>query len=315
MAPEVEVLIPSWNREASLARALRSLADQSEDCSVCVIDNGSEDGSVAMVRRDFPDARCVALGANAGFGTAINAGARTSEAELLVLLNNDAVADRDFVACIRAAHRREGAEMVAACLRRGDGRVDTLGVQVDQSLIAYELGHGAPYEPAILEGAAPLGPTGGAGGFRRDALLEVGGFDEAIFAYLEDVDLALRMRLAGMSCTTAYDAFAWHEHAGTLGSGSAAKNRLIGRARGHLLWKHGASLGLRERARGALLDAVVYAGQAVFDRNLAGVRGRLDARARRGPGTRPDADPRFEWVPLSRMSAGKSLRLKLARRR
>ena len=314
MAAAAEVIIPNWNGAAGLGRALGSLAAQSEPCDVCVVDNGSRDESVAMVRRDFPGVRLLELEDNTGFGTAVNAGAQGSAAEMLVLLNNDAVADRHFVALILAAHRSQGAEMIAACLRRRDGRVDSLGVQVDQSLIAYELGHGEPYEPDSPPAAAPLGPTGGAAGYRRDAFLDAGGFDEAIFAYLEDVDLALRMRLAGMSCATAYGAFAWHEHAGTLGSGSAAKNRLIGRARGRLLWKHGASLGLRARARGALLDAVVYAGQAVIDRNAASVRGRLDARRDRDD-RRPAADPRFARLPLARMPVGESLRLKLARRR
>lgn len=315
MGGEAEVLIPSWNRAESLARTLRSLAEQSEACAVCVIDNGSEDGTAAMVRRDFPEVRLVELGVNAGFGAAINAGARDSEAELLILLNNDAVADGSFTAALLAAHRSQGAEMIAACLRQPDGRIDTLGVRVDHSLIAYELGHGSPYEPGSLEGADPLGPTGGAGAYRRQAFLEVGGFDEAIFAYLEDVDLALRMRLAGMRCATAYDAFAWHEHAGTLGSGSAAKNRLMGRARDRLLWKHGRNLGARARARGALLDAAVYAGQAVIDRNAGALRGRIEGRRRRPRGMRPGPDTRFEGVPLSPMTMRESLRLKLARRR
>ena len=310
----VEVLIPNWNRASLLPVVLDSLRAQSATPAVCVIDNGSSDGSADMVEHDFPDVRVIRLSKNLGFGAAVNAGARSSRADLIALLNNDAVADAHFVERIDATSRSSGAEMIAACLRQPDGSVDTLGVVLDQSLVPYDLAHGEPYAAAANSDLVPFAPCGGAASFTREAFLRIGGFDETLFAYLEDVDLGIRMRLAGMRCAAAYGAFAWHEHSATLGSGTAAKNRLVGRGRGYLLWKYGANLSRSERMRGLLIDGVVYAGQAVLDRNLGAIHGRMAARRSRPSRSRPLPAPGFASLPLARIGLAKSLRLKLSRR-
>ena len=102
--------------------------------------------------------------------------------------------------------------------------------------------------------ADPLGPSGAAAAFDRAAFLECGGFDERLFAYWEDVDLVLRLRLAGARCVLVPDARAVHSHSATLGSGSARKNYLTGFGRGYVLRKWGVlsgqARGRRGRARG-----------------------------------------------------------------
>jgi N-acetylglucosaminyl-diphospho-decaprenol L-rhamnosyltransferase len=296
-----------------LGRALDSVRRQTATAGVCVVDNGSRDGSREMVRAEHPEVRLLELGRNRGFGSAVNAAARSSEAEVVCLLNNDAVADESFVEELLSVAEESGAEAVAGCLRRPDGTIDSAGVQVDRSLIAYDHLHGEPYPPPPGV-AAPLGPCGGAAAFDRAALREEGGYDEGFFAYLEDVDLAVRMRLAGMRCEIAPRAFAWHHHAGTLGAGSSAKNRLLGRGRGRLLWKHGGALPVGARARGHLVDAVTYAGQVALDRNVGAVRGRLDERrAHRGEERPPPGE--LSRLPLLRLSAVESLRRRWGRAR
>ena len=312
-APDIEVLIPHHNRAASLARTLDALAAQTLRAEVCVIDNASTDGTAEMLSGGHPEVRVVSLAANLGFGAAINRGAETSRARLLVLLNNDAVPDARFIELIEAAQRGTGAEMVAACLRSPDGRVESLGVEVDRSLNAYDAGHGGDFEPGVA--AEPLGPTGGAGAYLRAAFNEVGGFDETIFAYLEDVDLAIRMRLAGMTCAVQPAAFAYHEHSATLGARSAAKNELVGFARGYLLWKHGRSLPVGARAWAHATDAIVYLGKAVMDRNVSALRGRLRARRVTRSRERPGANPALGSLPLLDLGRRASLRRRLERRR
>lgn len=311
---EIEVLIPSWNGAERLAEALGSLRGQTLRPDVCVVDNGSTDHTPEVLA-EFAEVRSVRLERNAGFGPALNRGVGGSGARLLIFLNNDAVADRRFVEEVAAVQERTGAEMVAACLRRPDGRIETLGVEVDESLVAYDFLHGEPYghhDPGAI--GDPLAPSGGAGAFLREAFLEAGGFDEAIFAYLEDVDLGLRMRISGMRCAIAYRAFARHEHSGTLGARSEAKNFHLGWSRGYLLWKHGAGLGRRARLRGLVLDGCAYAGKALIDRNLGAFRGRLEARRRYRREERPPPDPRLEAVPLARVGLVEGLRRRLARR-
>ena len=313
MSGAVEVLIPHHSGREQLRRALESLRRQTVPAAVCVLDNGSTDGSREMLVSDYPAVRVVALGENRGFGAAVNAGAHSSEARMVCLLNNDAEADERFVEELLAAGAESGAEAVAGVLRLPDGTIDSAGVQADRSLVAYDHLHGEPYPPPAA-GAAPLGPSGGAAAFDRDAFLRLGGFDEGFFAYLEDVDLALRLRLAGLGCALAPRAFAWHRHAGTLGAGSAGKNRLLGRGRGRLLWKYGGALPPAARARGALIDGITYAGQAALDRNLGAVRGRLEEGRAHRHEPRP-ATPDLSPLPLLELGAVDSLRRRWGRGR
>lgn len=314
---DIEVLIPTWNGRQRLRRTLCSLRRQTLKAAITVVDNGSDDGTAAMVGRDFSDVGLLPLGRNHGFGPALNRGVERSGARLLVFLNDDAVADCSFVERIAAKQRETGAEMVAGCLLRPDGAIESAGVAVDRSLIAYDLLHGAPYDPADpeLEQIEPLAPSGGAGAYLREAFLAVGGFDEEIFAYLEDVELGLRMRKSGMRCRFAPRAFAWHEHSATLGGGTAAKNALLARNRAYLVWKHGAGLPLSARARGALIDGVVSVGKVAIDRNLGAVRGHLAARRRYRRRSRPGPDPRLARVPTLDIGSAESLRRRLGRRR
>jgi N-acetylglucosaminyl-diphospho-decaprenol L-rhamnosyltransferase len=312
-AAEVEVVIPHHRGRESLRRTLASLERQSAVPAVCVADNGSGDGSREMIAAEHPSARVLELGENRGFGAAVNAAARSSEARLICLLNNDAEADERFCEELAGAAARSGAAAVAGVLRLPDGTIDSAGVEADRSLVAYDHLHGEPYPPPA--GARdPLGPCGGAAGFDREAFLALGGFDEGFFAYLEDLDLAIRMRLAGIACVLAPAAFAWHRHAGTLGAGSAGKNRLLGRGRGRLLWKHGAGLGTRARARGLAVDGVTYAGQLVLDRNAAAIRGRVEERRAHRGERRPEG-AELARLPLLELGAAESLRRRWSRGR
>ena len=307
-----EVLIPHHGGRDQLRGALESLCRQSVPAGVCVIDNGSNDGSREMLAGEFPESRVLELGSNRGFGAALNAGVRSSEAATVVLLNNDAVADERFVETLVQTARETG--VAAGCLRLADGTIDSAGVDADQSLVAYDHLHGASYPPPA--GARdPLGPCGGAAAFDRETFLRIGGFDEGFFAYLEDVDLAIRLRLEGIACVAAPDAFAWHRHAGTLGAGSAEKNRLLGAGRGRLLWKYGKALPTSARLRGFVIDGVTYAGQIAVDRNAGALKGRLAERRAHGGEPRRAEIGGLDGVSLLRVGMGDSLRRRWARGR
>lgn len=311
MGAATEVVIPTFNGLAVLRESLAALAGEGAT-GVCVVDNGSSDGTVTALRTEFPACRVVPLSRNLGFGAAVNRGIETSEADHVVLLNNDAIVRPGFVGSLLEAGARSGAEMVAGCLVARDGSIETLGTQIDQSLIAYDHLHSRPWR-ADAGGRDPepvLGPCGGAALFEREAFLSVGGFDERIFAYLEDVELGIRMRLAGMRLAVAPDAVAVHEHSSTLGSGSERKNYLLGWSRGYILRRHGAKLTRRSRVRGAAIESVVYAGKAAIDRNLGAIRGRL--RAARIEDERLTGD--LAGVPLLELSIAEALRRRLARR-
>lgn len=305
-----EVVIPHTAGPERLEAVLSDLRAQSAGHQVCVVDNAApaESGEVARAA----GARVVEMGANAGFGRAVNEAVRTSDAGVVVFLNDDCRPEPGFVGEILGVIDESGAAMVAAVLLRPDGRIDSAGVEADTSLIAFDYLHGAAYDPEVPPPAPPLGPTGGAAGFDRGAFLDAGGYDERFFAYLEDVDLALRMRAAGHECVLAWRAVAVHHHSATLGSGSAAKNRLMGESRGRLAAKWRPALPVGARVRGLALDGVTYAGKAVVDRNLGAVRGRMAVRGEERQVVAADA---LEGIPLADVSVREALRRRLARRR
>lgn len=227
---------------------------------------------------EFPGVEVLEMGENAGFGRAVNAAAKRAEGDVLVLVNDDCVCDPGFVKALASRiDPAAGLSMAAGVLReaRDPSLVDSAGIEVDRTLLAFDYLNGEPV--SVLDGGGvpdPLGPCGGAAAYERRAFLEAGGFDEALFAFLEDVDLALRLRLGGRRCALASDARATHEHSGTLGAGSARKNWLMGFGRGYLLRKYGVVTA--RRALPVLLrDATLCAGQIAFDRNAAGIRGRV----------------------------------------
>ena len=274
-APDATVILASLHGGRTQA-TLASLSEQTASHEVIVIDNGSPDAEVSEVASRFDFARAIRAEQNLGFSRAVNRGADEAASPTLVITNDDARYDPEFVECLVAElDPRTGRAMAAGVLRSGRDRrvIDTAGIEIDRTLLAFDYLHGAPV--AVLDDRPrdPLGPSGAAAAYDRRAFERLGGYDERIFAYFEDLDLALRMRLAGMRCRLVPEAQGAHDGSSTLGPASARKDFLMGFARGYLLRKWGVVTA--RRAPGvAVREAVICAGQAVVDRNLEGVRGR-----------------------------------------
>src|SRR3989339_864094 len=88
--PLIEIIIPNWNGRDMLEHCLLSLRRQTfSGFCVTVVDNGSRDGSIELMERQFPEVRLIKLGYNTGFSVAVNKGIETATAPRLLLLNND----------------------------------------------------------------------------------------------------------------------------------------------------------------------------------------------------------------------------------
>jgi GT2 family glycosyltransferase len=182
-------------------RTLPALAEQlREGDDLIVVDNGSADGTAALVAELAPDAKLIEAGGNLGFAAGCNRGAEAAEGELLVLLNPDAVPGRGWRDAIERP-ASDGRDWTAwmALVTAEDGRVvNTGGGVVHFTGIAWAGNAGQPAERAAAAGPHEVAFASGAClAIGRDAWREQGGFPESFFLYQEDVDLSLRLRLAG----------------------------------------------------------------------------------------------------------------------
>ena len=228
-----------------------------------------------MLATRFPRVTVVRNTANLGFGRAVNRGAaEAGAAEVIILINNDAVCEPAFVANLLEPFADESVGMVAGVLLQGAAPelIDSAGIELDTTLGSWDYLWNRPVS-ALTAAHDPVGPCGGAAAYRLPAFQELGGFDETLFAYWEDVDLALRFREAGWRCALARDAHALHRHGQTLGAASPAARRLEAFGRGYVLAKYrvGGRNPLR-RAKIAALDWPVLAVHLVLRREAGPTR-------------------------------------------
>ncbi len=212
------VVIPNYNGIAYVENCLTSLRD--EPARVILVDNGSTDGSLELVREKFPEVKLIAMDRNYGFCKAANRGMEASKTTYVILLNNDTVVEPGFVRALEKAMDSDSRAFSGAArmvnLRRPE-RIDDAGDYYCALGWAFAAGRDKPREnyddPREIFSAC-----GGACIYRRWVLERIGLLDENHFAYLEDVDLGYRARLYGYR--NLYVPEAVVGHAGSASSGS-----------------------------------------------------------------------------------------------
>lgn len=233
MNPRVSVVILNWNGRRYLEDCLSSLQDQTfTDFEIILVDNGSTDGSVEWVAERFPQVQVIRNETNVGFAAGNNQAIRASQSEFVATLNNDTRVEPDWLAMlIAAAEEDPTVGMCASKMLFADRPeiINSTGINLDPIGIAWDRRGGEPDDRQETEPVEVFGPCAGAALYRRAMLDQIGVFDERFFAYLGDVDLAWRARLAGWRCLYVPHARVYHVHSATAGEGSPFKNRLLGR--------------------------------------------------------------------------------------
>ena len=216
MSPRVSVVIVGYRSRAALEGCLESLRACGEviPLQVVVVDNASGDGTVEFVRRVHPTVEVVANPDNRGFTRGVNQGLERARGDFLFVLNPDCLVTAEALErLVRALEQEPGLAAVAPMLLDGDRRpVRSCGRFPDLwTLFCDHLGlaQGFPDTPLFGRykyGGRPLeslGPVDWASGAAllvpRSAHLAVGGLDERIFMYMEEVDWCLRAARAGLA--------------------------------------------------------------------------------------------------------------------
>ena len=202
--PRVVVIVLNWCREDLTRKCLQSLeASSFRPAETLLVDNGSEDGSGERLHREFPDVSFIQTGSNLGYAGGNNRGiewALAKDAEYILVLNNDTEMDTECLGLLtdtlRTGHRIGGVAprvMYHSDPERvwyGGGYFSRMrGLGVHRAGDAVPAPVGDPEEVTFISGCCCL--------LDAAALRDIGFFDESFFAYVEDVDLSLRLMRAG----------------------------------------------------------------------------------------------------------------------
>lgn len=243
--PSVLAVVVTWRARDSILPCVRSLLAQDAEVAlrVLVVDNASDDGTIATLRGELPGIEVLTLPANAGFAGGVAAATERADTDFVLLLNDDARLEPDALGHLLAACTEgDVAAATATILLEGrfrrsptalpgaltDGSVwavpDPEGVVLANSTgnRIDRWGRGSDRDwlarrDEIGSGTDVFGFCGGAALLRTSALHSVGGVDPGLFLYYEDTDLSWRLRAAGWVIRWSPPAIAWHRHASSSG--------------------------------------------------------------------------------------------------
>ncbi len=237
--PSISAVIPTWSALRFLPACLSALRAQlGPQDEIVLVDNGSRDRAGDWARAHAPDVRVIGLPQNLGFAGGTNAGMAAARGELLLLINDDALAEPGCVAALWTALRdapQAGATAGALVFSRRPEVVASAGICFQGDGVATDMHIGVPVVELPAAPVEIFGVSGGLALLRRELLDDVGPFAGDFFSYLEDADLAWRARLRGWGARLAPGARARHVYSATGGQGSPLKQRLLGHNRLRLI--------------------------------------------------------------------------------
>lgn len=239
----ISVIVVNINRRAMLTECFQSLADQTQQpLEVILVDNGSTDGSLDVPFL-FPglNIRVIQNATNLGFCAANNQGFAIASGQLFALLNNDAVAEPEWLANLATAFElgpRVGMAASKILVYSQRDKIDKVGHLIYWDGQNRGRGAGQRDTGQFDRIEEILWPDGCAAMYSREMIDEIGGFDEEFFAYADDAELGLRGRLAGWQSYYMPKARVYHHRGSTLGVFSPVRIELIERNRILLVFKH-----------------------------------------------------------------------------
>lgn len=306
--PSAAVIILNWNGEKLLREFLPSVVENtpSELARVVVADNGSTDGSVALLRSEFPSVELLEFPENYGFAEGYNRALEQVGAELSLLLNSDVkvtegwlepllefmAENGDVAACqpkIRAYRNPEKFEYAGAC----GGYLDRNGYPYCRGRIFSSLERDNGQYDVLRTDL--FWATGAALLVRTELYNRAGGLDPLFFAHMEEIDLCWRLRLMGYRIGVVPESVVYHLGGGSLDSSNPKKTYL--NFRNNLLMLH-KNLPVKVRGRKLLkrrmLDTMawgLYVAKGQWKNAGAVWRAHRDfAKMRKNYNLSPDAD-------------------------
>lgn len=217
---KVAVVVPNWNGATDLRACLDSVRKQALQTHIIVVDNGSVDGSVSIIEREYPEVELIRHKINKGYAGGVNPGFRRAiemNLDYVAPFNNDAIADKDWLKYLvnyLDLHPEVG--IAASKLLSIDGKhLDSTGDQYTIWGLPFPRGRGETEVDKYDKDTDILGASGGSSLYRVSMLKEIGLLDEDFFAYYEDVDISLRAQLSGWKVAYVPESVVYHQISAT----------------------------------------------------------------------------------------------------
>lgn len=238
----VSVVIPNYNGKHFLEECLNSLKVQTyKKFEIIVVDNASSDGSVEFIKTFDPSVRLIELNTNTGFSPAVNVGIKEAKGDYIFLLNNDTVSEPNVIEkLVGFIESDDKIFSVNSKMIQFNNRtlIDDAGDEYNLFGWAYKRGYNQR-KNRHNKYTRVFSCCGGASLYRKSVFDEIGYFDEAFFAYLEDVDVGYRANCYGYKNYYCPEAVVYHIISGTTGNKKTEfKTKLSARNNTYLIYKN-----------------------------------------------------------------------------
>ena len=219
----VSVVIVNWNGEKYLKKCLASLMETNyQNVEIIVIDNGSTDNSVKIIKEFFNNGVKLVENKNIGYAGGANKGINVSKGEYVLIANPDIIFTKDYLGDLVQVLEKSAEN--GACIGKlikydfdNDkvlNVIDSAGISLNHKRQGYDRGQNEVDSGQYDEDKRVFGVCGAAALFKRKALEDIKFvneyFDEDFFAYKEDIDICWRLNLYGYKCLYVHDAIAYH---------------------------------------------------------------------------------------------------------
>ncbi|CDG65550.1 family 2 glycosyl transferase [Methanobacterium sp. MB1] len=238
---DLTVVIPNYNGQLFLKECLKSLKKQEHSLDVIVVDNASNDDSVAFIQKHYPEFTLIENQENLGFAAAVNQGIMASNSKYIFLLNNDVQLKKGAIFnLLKCIEKDENIFAVSPKIVQYHDRTKMDDAGDEYTLLGWtkRVGYGKPTEKYNVEREI-FSACAAAALYRRSILDEIGYLDENFFAYMEDVDISYRARIHGYKCLYCPQAVVYHVGSQTSGSRyNEFKTRLAARNNVYVPYKN-----------------------------------------------------------------------------
>jgi hypothetical protein len=226
----VSIIIPNWNGAKYLEKCLLSLKEQTQkDFELIVVDNGSSDNSVSLLKKIYPQAKLIKNKKNLGFARALNQGIKKAKGEFIISLNNDVMVVKDWLENLLVGinkskeNKKVGMWGCKILSSHQPKKIYSTGILVERDFTTTNRGIDEVDRGQYDQEIEIFGPSAACGVYRKRMLEEIGLFDEDYFCYREDDELATRAQLLGWRAQFVPEAVCYHHRSATVGVQSLFK--------------------------------------------------------------------------------------------